>query len=275
MMTEHGARAGLLIRGRDVERGEVVSARSDGHVMKYVDFRVERMSSGDTIVEDTRTNETALVVISGTVDVRSSDGHWTGVGERPDPFSGPPRAVYLPPSTTYELRAASVAEVAVCSAPARDKLPARLVAPSAESEYERGEGQARRRIRNILMADDEASTLFVTEVVTLPGNWSSYPPHKHDTDDLPAESQLEELYYYRTRPAAGFAFQRVYTSDGDLDETVTVHDTDVVLVPRGYHVCAGAAGYWTYYLNVLAGPKHVYRMTFDPAHAWIKEHWKW
>jgi 5-deoxy-glucuronate isomerase len=216
-----------------------------------------------------------LVVISGAIDVRSSAGNWADVGGRPDPFSGPPSAVYLPASTRYEVKAARRAEVAICAAPARASHPAKHIALSPESEYVRGEGQAQRRIRNVLMGEDEASTMFVTEVVTLPGNWSSYPPHKHDEDNPPIESQLEELYYYRTSPAAGFAFQRVYTADGELDETMTVRDTDVVLVPRGYHVCAAAAGYWVYYLNVLAGPKHVYHMTFDPAHAWIKERWTW
>jgi 5-deoxy-glucuronate isomerase len=125
------------------------------------------------------------------------------------------------------------------------------------------------------MDPDDASSLFVTEVVTPAGNWSSYPPHKHDRDDPPNESALEEIYYYRARPAGGFAFQRVYTPEKDLDESIAARDRDVVLVPRGYHVCAAAPGYEIYYLNVLAGPKHVYHMTFDPAHAWIKEGWTW
>ncbi|HEY5095554.1 MAG TPA: 5-deoxy-glucuronate isomerase [Candidatus Eremiobacteraceae bacterium] len=274
-MIDSGGGSPLLIRGRDVTSGELVASSPGNAEMKFISFRVVRMLAGERIEADTGKDEVALVLIAGTVDVLSSAGAWKSIGKRPDPFSGPPEAVYLPPAASYEIRASRDAEVAVCGAPARELHAARIIAPSADAEYTRGDGQAQRRVRNILMDDGDASTLFLTEVVTLPGNWSSYPPHKHDEDNPPVESQLEELYYYRARPAAGFAFQRVYTPGGDLDETITAHDGDVVLVPRGYHVCAGAAGYWIYYLNVLAGPKHTYHMTFDPSHAWIKENWTW
>jgi 5-deoxy-glucuronate isomerase len=263
----------LLVRARTLESGEVVHVRPNGIDWKYIDFRVLRLAPGESHVSAAKNDEVAIVVIAGTIDVASSAGGWQAVGGRSDPFSGPPAAVYLPGGTSYEIRASETTEIAICAAAARAALPARLVHP--EAEYTRGTGHAQRHIRNILMGENDATALFVTEVVTLPGNWSSYPPHKHDVDDPPHESQLEEIYYYRARPAAGFAFQRVYSANRDLDETITVHDRDIVLVPRGYHVCAAAAEYWIYYLNVLAGPKHVYHMSFDPAHAWIKEQWTW
>ena len=267
------AEAPLLVRGNAVDRGEVVSVERNDADWQYVGFQVVRLGQGERYPGATREDETAVVVIAGTIDVTSSAGSWQGVGGRPDPFSGQPSAVYFPPNATYELHAGQTSEIAICSARARGTLPARRLEP--QGEYTRGTGHAERQIRNILMGENDATALFVTEVVTPPGNWSSYPPHKHDTDDPPRESQLEEIYYYRAKPSAGFAFQRVYTPGGDLDETMTVHDHDVVLVPRGYHVCAAAAEYWIYYLNVLAGPKHVYAMSFDPAHAWIKERWTW
>lgn len=274
-MTDRSGRRPLLVRAKPLRYGNIVEVNPNGADWRYIGFRVVRLADGETLQGETGANETALVVIAGTMHVRSSEGTWENVGGRPDPFSGQPVAVYLPPSTAYDLAAAGDLEVAVCTALSRERRAARLIAPPTSEEYVRGDGQAKRRIRNIMMKDDDASSLFLTEVITLPGNWSSYPPHKHDEDNLPHESALEELYYYRAKPPAGFAFQRVYTANGDLDETVTAHDSDVVLVPRGYHVCAAAAGYWIYYLNVLAGPKHVYRMTFDPNHAWIKEHWTW
>lgn len=275
-MTDDGSRTSLLIRGNKVQYGEVVTIAPHGDDWKYIDFRVVRMMVGQRIAAQTDASEVALVVIAGTINVTSSAGSWNQVGNRTDPFSGPPAAVYLPPTTTYEIQAAADAEVAICAAPSREnRKEARVIAPAPDAEYTRGEGNAQRRIRNILMGENEASSLFLTEVITLPGNWSSYPPHKHDEDNPPFESQLEEVYYYRAKPAKGFAFQRVYTPSGDINETLTVHDSDVVLVPRGYHVCAAAAEYWIYYLNVLAGPKHVYQMTFDPEHAWIKENWIW
>ena len=272
-MIEGRERRDLLVRGKDVSSGEILKVEPNGDDWRRITFRALRLSSGESVTGETGGDEVAIVVIEGLIDVGAAGQTWHGVGGRPDPFSGPPSAVLLPPGVEYRCTALAPSEIALCGAPASEKRPARAVSPS--EAYIRGTGQAQRSIRNIIMGDDQAAALFLTEVVTPPGNWSSYPPHKHDVDDPPHESALEELYYYRAQPASGFAFQRVYTRDGDLDETVTAHDHDAVLVPRGYHACAAAAGYSIYYLNVLAGPKHVYRMSFDPDHAWIKEGWTW
>jgi len=266
----------LLIRGNRRRYGEIVSIVPDGITWRYVHFRAVRLSEGARFAGDTSEKEVVLVLIEGTIDVRSSRGTWNCVGKRSSPFDGPPQAIYLPPNTPYEIAAYSDAEVAICGAAApHSRFSARRLELGEADGHRRGAGDAQRLIYNILMNPDEAESIFLTEVVTPPGNWSSYPPHKHDTDDPPRESALEELYYYRAMPDAGFAFQRVYTADGTLDETITAHDGDAVLVPRGYHVCAAAAEYRIYYLNVLAGPKHVYHMTFDPAHEWIKDGWTW
>ena len=101
------------------------------------------------------------------------------------------------------------------------------------------------------------------------GHSSSYPPHKHDTDNPPHESSLEETYYHRLHPAQGFAFQRVYTDDRSLDETMTVEDHDVVMVPRGYHPVCAPYGYELYYLNVMAGPSREWVFKNDPQHEWM------
>ena len=135
----------------------------------------------------------------------------------------------------------------------------------------RGSGSMERTIHHILMEDAAAESLLVTEVVTPAGHWSSYPPHKHDTNDPPKETQLEETYYHRLREASGFAVQRVYTADRTLDETVAVRDGDVVLVPRGYHTVSAAPGYELYYLNVMAGPVRKWCVTFDPEHEWLRK----
>ncbi len=264
----------LLVRPKSSGDGALVSVTTERADWSYIGFRVMQFAPGATFEGTTGADELAIVVVQGCLAVESDAGTWN-VGQRPDPFSGPAEALYLPPNTSFRLRARTDAEAAFCSAPAREPFhAARLLRCSGEGKL-RGAGHAERRVYDILMDEDAASTLFITEVLTFPGNWSSYPPHKHDRDDPPVESQLEELYYYRMRPASGFAFQSVYTLDGDLDETIAVHDRDVVLVPRGYHVCAAAPEYTVYYLNVLAGPKHVYHMTFDPAHEWIKKDWTW
>ncbi len=184
-------------------------------------------------------------------------------------FSGLPWSVYLPPGTEAKVDAEGAAEIALCSAPATGKLRARVIGPNDVETLTRGKGSNLRHIRNILSETAEAESLLVVEVITPAGHWSSYPPHKHDQDDLPRESLLEETYYHRINPPQGFAMQRVYTDDRSLDETMTVTDRDVVLVPRGYHPCAAAHGYELYYLNVMAGPKRSWRFHNDPAHEWL------
>jgi 5-deoxy-glucuronate isomerase len=136
----------------------------------------------------------------------------------------------------------------------------------------RGKGANTRFVNNIAMEGrDVADSLLVTEVFTPPGNWSSYPSHRHDEDDFPRMTFLEESYYHRVNPEQGFAIQRVYTEDGSLDETMTVKNHDVVLVPRGHHPCAAPYGYELYYLNVMAGPLRKWRFENDPDHNWIYE----
>ena len=122
---------------------------------------------------------------------------------------------------------------------------------------------------DILPQTEPAAHLLVVEVRTPPGHSSSYPPHKHDRDNLPHESSLEETYYHRLDPPQGFAFQRVYTDDRSLDEALAVEDHDVVMVPRGYHPVVVPHGYQSYYLNVMAGPTREWHFHNDPAHEWM------
>ena len=159
---------------------------------------------------------------------------------------------------------------ATSAAPATRGVAARVITPDAVRLEVRGAGAMERRIHHILMEDAAAESLLLTEVLTPAGHWSSYPPHKHDTDDPPRETALEETYYHRIRSGEGFALQRVYTRDGTLDETVAARDGDVVLVPRGYHTVSAPPGYDLYYLNVMAGPRRQWLVTFDPAHDWLR-----
>ena len=146
---------------------------------------------------------------------------------------------------------------------------ARLIGPDTIESLTRGSGTNTRHVQNILPETEPAHSLLVVEVITPPGHWSSYPPHKHDRDALPDESLLEETYYHRLDPAQGYAVQRVYTDDRSLDETMAVEDRDVVLVPRGYHPVGAPHGYRLYYLNVMAGPRRIWRFRNDPAHEWM------
>jgi 5-deoxy-glucuronate isomerase len=177
--------------------------------------------------------------------------------------------ILVEPGVDLEVRAETPALVAIAAAPGGSVRRTAVTDPRDVLVEERGVGNTRRRVHHLLPPSAEAGRLIAFEVVTPGGNWSSYPPHKHDTEDPPRESRLEELYYYRFARPEGFAFARVYTADGRLDETMTARDGDVVLVPEGYHPVGVPAGYDCWYLNVMAGPTREWRFTLDPDHAWL------
>ena len=234
---------------------------------------MRRVTPGQAYSFQTGGSEAAVVVLGGVIDMRSSVGEWPAVGRRRNVFDGLPFALYLPPGTHVDVSSAGGAEIAVGLARSDQALPPRLIRPDDIAVELRGEGNAGRNIYHVVPPEFPAHRLLVVEVLTPPGHWSSYPPHKHDEDRPPQEVDLEEVYYHRQEPAHGFAVQRVYTDDRDLDETLTAGDGDLVLVPRGYHVVAQAYGYRGYYLNVLAGERRSMAATDDAAHAWIRKQW--
>jgi 5-deoxy-glucuronate isomerase len=249
--------------------GPVVAITPESAGWSHVGFEVHRLRRGDRIRHSTGRRELCAVMLTGRADITAGANRWRDTGSRDSVFAGLPDSVYVPPGEEIEIAATSeLCEVALCWAPAAGGGEAALIPSSEIKPFKRGSGRTERTIHNILMEDRAAESLLVTEVLTPAGNWSSYPPHKHDTDDLPRESCLEETYYHRTARPEGFAVQLVYTSDRSLDEAIRVHDGDVVLVPRGYHPVAAGPGYDLYYLNVMAGPVRRWLVTTDPDHRW-------
>jgi len=237
----------------------------------YVGFEVHDLAPLTTLGADTGGRETCLVLISGRAGVSAGGQSLGEIGERMSPFDAPPWSVYVPAGSSWRLDAITHVELAVCSAPGSGLFPAGIISPTKVGHETRGTGTNTRYIRNILPETAAAESLLVVEVITPGGNWSSYPPHKHDRNALPEESLLEETYYHRIQPPQGYAVQRVYTDDRSLDETIAVADRDVVLVPRGYHPVGAAHGYDLYYLNVMAGPIRAWRFHNDPAHSWLMQ----
>ncbi len=259
----------LIVSSKDGADGSVVKVTPESAGWEYVGFEVFRLQSGQTLERETADEEVCLVVVSGRCRVSAGGNEWDDVGGRESPFDGPPHAVYLPPGASYKVEATTGLELAVCSAPAEQGAQAREIRPEDIEVEVRGSGNMEREVRPILMADSPAERLLVVEVLTPNGHWSSYPPHKHDRDALPDESYLEETYYHRVRPEGGFAVQRVYTDDRSLDETLSVRDGEVVLVPKGYHPVSAPPGYDLYYLNVMAGPVREWKFKNDPDHEWL------
>jgi 5-deoxy-glucuronate isomerase len=238
----------------------------------WTSFDVHRLAPGGRVGRTGDDQEVLVLVLEGTARVRAGSLDAGPVGTRASVFDEPPAGVVLvAPGEDVEVVAEGAVLLALASAPGGDVRRTAVVDPDSIVVETRGHGPATRMIKNLLPPSAEAGRLIAVEAYTPGGNWSSYPPHKHDTNDPPHESQLEELYFYRFARPTGFAVQRVYTADRSLDETITTQDLDLVLVPRGYHVVGAAAGYDTWYLNVMAGPERVWRFTVDPDHRWLMD----
>lgn len=239
---------------------------------KYLAFHVHRMRAGQQWSDSTRDQELLLVFLSGGATIRVGTEEFTFEG-RDNVFKGRPHALYLPPGQQYSLTAGSDLEVAVGFAPAEGRYPVRFIRPEDVKIEIRGGHNVTRQISHILDPGD-AEKLLCVEVYTPSGNWSSYPPHKHDVQDPPTEVDLEEIYHYRFQPQDGWALQRLYNDDRSLDEILKVSDGDTVLVREGYHPVVTAPGYDAYYLNFLAGETPSWVAKDEPDLAWVRGQWE-
>jgi len=239
----------------------------------YVGFGLYRLKPGETAEEATGQREAILVLVEGKAEIVAADRDWGEMGERMSIWDRtPPHALYVPNGTQWKATATTELTLAVCSAPGKGGHKAQRLGPEGITLTERGRGTNTRHINNIAMEDrDVCDSLLVTEVFTPNGHWSSYPSHRHDEDNFPEITYLEETYYHRLSPEGGWGVQRVYTEDGSLDETMAVKNGDVVIVPRGHHPCGAPYGFEMYYLNVMAGPLRKWRFIPDPASAWIMQ----
>jgi len=240
----------------------------------FLAFENVKLQAGGRRSGETAARELAIVVLGGRCSAETSRGEWRDFGGRGHVFSGRPYTLYLPPHTRFEIGAPSGCDLAFCYAKAEEDHLARLVTPEEVQVEIRGGGNATRQINNMIPPDFPAHRLLVVEVFTPAGNWSSYPPHKHDIHNPPHEVDLEEIYYYRVRRPEGYAIQKVYTKDRRIDATLTVRDGELVLVPEGYHPVVAAHGYDVYYLNALAGSARSMAASDDPDYAWVRAEWR-
>ena len=246
----------------------------------HLSFSARKMKRGEPWDFETHEHELALVVLGGVCHIESNKGSWTDVGRRPNVFSGMPYTLYLPAETNFTVEATSEElDIAYGWCVATAEHPPRLVKP-ADVEIEiRGGENATRQINKMIPPGFPVSRLVVVEVYTPSGNWSSYPPHKHDEHIVDAagnilEADLEEVYFYKIDRPEGFAYQRIYTPDRKIDELILARDSHLVLSPQGYHPVVAAPGYNCYYLNMLAGSAQTLAASDDPEHTWVKDTWK-
>lgn len=253
--------------GRD---GTIVAVDPASAGWSYLGFAAHRLEAGRAVRCPADDRERLVLVLEGHAAVRAGDVDFGVVGSRATVFDGPPPPVIIvEPGRPVEIASEAQSLVVIASAPGGPVRRTACVAAGDILVETRGSGQTERRIHHLLPPAAEAGRLIAFEVFTPGGNWSSYPPHKHDTEDPPREAQLEELYFYRFARPQGFAFQRVYTPDRSLDEVMAPGDGDLVVVPAGYHPVGAPAGYDCYYLNVMAGPNRAWHFSVDPDHAWL------
>jgi 5-deoxy-glucuronate isomerase len=237
----------------------------------YSGLRVLDLPAGGSRTFDTGADEVLVLPLGGSCAV-DCDGERAELAGRPDVWSGPTDFGYLPVGSRVTVSSVDGGRFALPAARARRRLPFRIVAANEVPVELRGAGSCSRQVNNFCTPDAfEADRLIACEVLTPAGNWSSYPPHKHD-EDRPGESVLEEIYYYEVG-GGGLAYQRVY---GAAELLAEVRTGDVVLIPRGWHGPSMAApGYDLYYLNVMAGPgpERAWQICDDPAHTWVRGTW--
>jgi 5-deoxy-glucuronate isomerase len=269
----------LLLVSANPEADEYLRVTPQRAGWDLLHFAARRLRPRQPWEYDTGAHELGLVLLGGVCSVDSNRGQWPHIGRRPDVFHGMPYALYLPPHTRFTVEALEgEADVAYGWCPAEGDYSPRLVTPREASVEIRGGGNATRQINSLFPPGFPCQRLVAVEVYTPAGNWSSYPPHKHDVHRVDAqghllEADLEEIYFYKVDPPQGYACQRVYTGDGHLDELILARNNDLVLVPEGYHPVVAAHGYNVYYLNFLAGSAQSSAASDDPANAWIKQTW--
>lgn len=261
----------------------ILSITPDSAGWDYISFQARHLSTGGQWSFQTGENELALVNLTGRYRVDSNRGSWQGIGGRKNVFSAPAHALYLPRHTDFTVTAEEGGDFAVTWVPTDEEHDAYLVRPDQVARSVRGGDNVSRQINDLLPPGSPVHRLVLVEVYTPSGNWSSYPPHKHDVHRVGAdgtllEARLEEVYYYRIDRPEGYAYQRIYTDDSSplqqagfpIDALVRAEDHTAVLIPEGYHPVVSAPGYTTYYLNVLAGSAQSLANVDDPRYAWVK-----
>jgi 5-deoxy-glucuronate isomerase len=247
---------------------------------RYLSFACQGIPDGQTVQLGDRELETAIVIIGGGGLEARLPGGMVAMPGRSSVWDALPWALYLPPGQRAEVTARAAAGyksvvLAIGQAPpaGHDGVATEpvVIKPDTSAIEVRGAGHATRQITHIMKPEFPADRLLCVEVYTPGGNWSGWPPHKHDVDDFPAEAVLEETYFYQMRRPEGWGIQRLYQKDGSRDAFWSVRNGDLVLMPDGYHPFSAAPQYDAYYLNFLAGDRRTMANRDDAELAWVKE----
>jgi 5-deoxy-glucuronate isomerase len=246
----------------------------------YLNTEARLMRAGETWEAKTGDFEYGIILLSGDYKLVSEKGEWQTKNGRSSVFNGIAYTLYLPRHTSFKLTALSeVLDISYGWVASNMDFPAKFKTPAEAAIEIRGGDNATRQINSLIEPGFGCQKIVAVEVYTPSGNWSSFPPHKHDERKTDAtgnlvEACLEETYFYKIDKPDGYAIQQVYNDDRSLDEVMKAKTNDIVMVPSGYHPVVAEHGYNCYYLNFLAGSDQSLMATTDPNNVWIYNSWK-
>ncbi len=239
---------------------------------QLLDFNFLKLEAGEEYSANTGNREILAVILGGKATFTINGITFEKVGGRPSVFGGKPHSVYIPVGADFSIKAVGSVEIALPSAPSDENIEPYVISPSQVANGIWGAANFKRYFHQILTTAAQpelpARRLIVGETFTPSGNWSTYPPHKHQVDDLPRQAYHEEMYYFKVNPGDGFGICHYYNEDGE-DENFTIRDNSIHMMPKGYHTVVSAPGYTTYYLWFLAGTQRVQATIDDPNLGWV------
>lgn len=248
-------------------KSEIYKRENSG--CQKVEIDMLRLADGETKAYREKDKEYALVILGGKCDVKGENFGFTDAGKRKNVFDGAATCIYVPANTPFSVTARGEVQICVSKSPCSEVFEPAIIKPEDVVIKNLGKPGWEREAHFILDERVASKMLYIGEAFVKGGQWASYPPHKHDDDNMPTEAATEEIYYYEFKKPQGFGIQRVYTMEGDIDETYVVKSGDFVEIPRGYHPFHAAPGYDNYYLWIMAGEDRGFFMTTDEEHAWL------
>lgn len=262
----------LLIKNNyDKKEGIINICKIGESYLNYIGLDLLRLKDKQKLELKKEKYEIALVILEGKCNVGINNKYFENIGGRKDIFKENATAVYIPINNKLCIEAEGRLEALLCYGRTDKVKTPFIVNPKNVKVAKVGKDNYKRLVKSIIRLEHDVGVFIIGETISDSGNWSSFPPHKHDRDRLPFESKLEEIYFYRMQPSTGFALQRIYSEEKDLDETYTVMNYDSVMLPKGYHPVSSCPGYKTYYFWVLGGKKRSYGLYEDENYSWINK----
>lgn len=251
------------------EYGKAAVITKENSSLKMLEVDMLKLRDGESKIYSETDKEYGILLIGGKCTVSGDGFEYKNIGKRKNAFDGPATCLYVPRNRKFKITGEGDVTIAVCKSPAKEDFEPVLVNPEDVIIKDLGKPGWKRQAHFILDERIKANLIYIGEAFVEGGQWASYPPHKHDDDNMPTEGVLEEIYYFEYDKPQGFGIQKVYTKEGDIDETYTVKTGDFVEIPKGYHPCCAAPGYNNYYLWIMAGENRGFFMTTEEDHKWL------